>query len=292
MHRLLRYTVALGVISCFTACVAQTETSTPQAPPPLPSASEVASKTAAGGLARVRVQVNAHMPSDFDDGQPERSFKGRGVVDQGRSIAGVYFSTRKVPNAAGYLGHVDPTMSVVYEGSRFIVSFPQLAELLADPVDWVSYDLDVLSDPVALRLGIGQLREIGLSDPRLANGFLAGTSDELQAASPGTDPYGDTYIASVDVASAAEASGDDLRPIFEGLIRLGVTSVDVEVGLDTEGRLGSFAYSLSYPPKEGSEPVQLDVTMQFPAYGVQRGLRAPRDAAVVSYDEYFVQAGG
>ena len=236
----------------------------------------------------MQVQVTANMPSDFDDGHPTRTFRGRGVVHQGRGIAGVYFAVAKVPNSAGYFGHVDPTLSVIYEGPRFMISFPTLAEILGGQVDWMSYELDDLSKRKMLRLGIGQLREIGLSDPRFASQLLAGVSGELQRR-PGT-PAASTlvpYSALVNITSAAEASGDEMGPVLEELIELGVTSMDVELDLDTQGRLGRFAYSLSYPPKEGSDPVAIGIEMLFPEYGVDRGLRAPPANAVVNVDEYL-----
>ena len=251
------------------------------------AASDVTASTSGGGLARVKLEIQVHMPEGFDELQPERAFRGRGVVDQGRGIAGVYYEVAGVPNSAGYFGHVDPTMSVVYEGARFIVSFPELAELLEGPTDWMSYEISDLSDPKMLELGIGQLREIGLSDPRLATELLAAVGNlETRMLSPGEPRLGRAFQATVVVASLAD-TGSEMQPVFEELLALGVSSIDVEVVVDPDNRISRFAYSLSYPPKEGSDPVDLNVDMQFLQYGVQRGLRAPSDGAVVTVDEFF-----
>lgn len=282
----------VGILLASAACSAgdgvRSSATPPSGPVAIPGEDAVES-TERAGLARVQVRVTAHMPSDFDDAQPERVFKGRGVVDHERDIAGVYFDVAKVPNSAGYFGHVDPTMSVVYEGSRFIVSFPELAHLLEDPTDWMSYELSDLSDPGLLDLGIGQLREIGLSDPRLATELLSQVGElQVRPARSEDLPSLSPFRATVDIASLA-GSGSEMQPLFEELLALGVTSIDVDVDLDPEGRVGRVAYSLSYPPKAGSDPVKLSVDMQFPRYGVERGLHAPRGEAVVTADDFFAK---
>ena len=229
------------------------------------------------------------MPSDFDDGLPDRSFLGRGIVDQGEALANVNFEVGHVPNTAGYFGHVDPELAVVYEGPRFMVSFPILAELLAGPTDWMSYDLAALAERKMLRLGIGQLREVGLSDPRFAVGLLAGATGDLLplVPSPGSNPSLHAHSTTVSVAMAAAEAGEDLGPVLDQLIALGVSSLDVDLDIDSANRIGRFAYSLSYPPRVGSRAVRLRVMMEFPKYGVDEDLQAPEPPSVVMIEDYL-----
>src|SRR5687768_16524205 len=53
--------------------------------------SDVMASTLAGGDAKIHVRVRAHMPPDFDDGRPRRSFEGKGVLDQDERVAGVTY---------------------------------------------------------------------------------------------------------------------------------------------------------------------------------------------------------
>ena len=252
--------------------------------------------TRGAGDAKVRVDVQAHMPEDFDDGVPDRAFSGTGFLDQDRTLAGVEFEMSKIPNSAGYFGHVDGRLSVFYSESEFVLSFPQMAETLPGPLDWLSYDLELMADPEAQKLGIGQLREIGLSDPRLGLALLRG-ADALQEGPPPSTPMaatptsmptptGRVYKAVADVAAAMQASGPELEPVLAGLQALGVTSVDVGVTVDDEDRLETIGYTLSYAPKPGSEPVEVRITHSFLRYGLEGGLNAPTGRSVSSFREY------
>ncbi len=260
----------------------------PSGPPPVPSISEVVSATKDAPIARVRLRVNAHMPPQLDDGVPDREFTGRGVVHQGREIAGVYFDVADVPNTAGYFGHVDERdLTAIYVGSRFIISFPVLADVLPGRVDWMSYELASFSHPKMLRLGIGQLREIALSDPRFAVALLGGATGGLRSVqpTPGTESVGRPFSTVADIAAAASAT-PEMGPVFEEMLALGVSKVDIAVDVDGEDRVGRVTYSLRYPPGRGSRPVRLSVEMTF-VYGVRPGLGAPPPRSVVEIEDHL-----
>lgn len=266
-------------------------------PPAAPSADEVLTATTGAGDAKLRVDVQAHMPSDFDDGIPERAFGGTGFLDQDKALAGINYEMSSVPNSAGYFGQVDGEMNVFYSGSEWIVSFPLMASALAGRLDWLSYDLETMADPRAQELGIGQLREIGLADPRLGLALLGGAGSlergaptsippAATPASPAPTPTGTPHRASADVAGAAQAATTELRPLLEGLQELGVTTVELGVTLDSERRVETLSYTLSYAPKKGSEPVEMRVTHTYLKYGLEGGLNAPTGRSVKSFAEY------
>ena len=291
--------VVIGAAACSDASapVVSPEGST-SPPAEAPAVSDVLGATVGGGDAKLRVAVQTHMPPDFDDGIPDRAFVGEGFLDRDRNLAGINYEMSDVPNSAGYFGQVDGEMNVFYSGSEWIVSFALMTSALPGRLDWLSYDLEVMADPAAQELGIGQLREVGLADPRLGLALLEG-AESLEAGgyvpspvatttpvTPSSSPAGPAYRAVADVARAAETAHAALRPLLEGLADLAITQVELGVMLDADGRVGSLTYGLTYPPKEGSEPVQIQVTHEFLKYGLTGGLNPPTGRSVASFREY------
>ena len=282
------------------ACNQSADTALPDPgvpPPEPPDIREVLAATTGAGDIKLQVQVVTHMPPDFDDGVPDRTFGGTGFLDRDKDLAGINYEMSTVPNSAGYFGQVDREMNVFYLGSEWIVSFPLMAQSLPGRLDWLSYDLETVAKPKAQKLGIGQLREIGLSDPRLAIALLGG-ADALEQGTltppPAPEvaptppaPGSPTFLAVADVARAAAAADPGLRRRVRGLQDLGVDSIDLLLYLDEEGRLATVTYSMSYPPKEGSEPVEMTVTHTFQKYGLEGGLNAPTGRSVSSFEEYL-----
>ena len=290
--------VLVGAVACSNASDVPGGSGAPSATPPEgPVVADVIEATEAGGDAKLRVAVDAHMPPDFDDGIPDRGFTGEGFFDRDRNLAGINYEMSGVPNSAGYFGQVDGEMNVFYTDSEWIVSFSLMASALPGRLDWLSYDLETVADPRAQELGIGQLREVGLADPRLGLALLAAAEslDEggyvptpVGTASSASPPpaTGPVYRAVADVAAATGAAQPGLQPLLEGLSDLGVTEVELGVTLDAEGRVATLTYGLSYPPKRGSEPVDMRVTHEFLKYGLEGGLNAPAGRSVSSFREY------
>ena len=248
---------------------------------------DVVASTVGGGDVRIRMRVKARMPEEFDDGVPSRRFTGEGILDQSLDAAGITYRLDSVPNAAGYFGHAPGKTSVFYARDGFILSFPMLAQALGGSVDWLSYEVDDFSDPDVLSLGIGQLREIGLADPRLGLALLQGATGEL---APGPVVTADTppvYDFSADVGRASKAVGGVLTVPFGALEDLGVKTTDMSLTVDDEQRVLSLQYSLAYPPAPNSKDVRMRVQMDFSEYGLDGDLSLPSPETVVDYEEYL-----
>ena len=256
-------------------------------PPPGVRLDDVISATAAGGDARVELSVRTKMPQDFDDGVPRRRFAGEGFLDRNQDVAGITYRLSSVPNAAGYFGQADGKTSVFYTEDAFLLSFPVLAEALAGPADWFRYELDDFSVPSIRKLGIGQLREIGLADPRLALALLEGGPEELPAAAAATEGDSPQYRFTSDVAAAAGETGNGSDIPFAALAELGVGSVEMTLSLDDERRVQSVGYTMSYPPAPGSGMVTLDVRIGFVKYGLKGRLDLPPVPTIAHYEEYL-----
>jgi hypothetical protein len=291
--RFLRLIAVLGAILVLFAC---SDSGDPGgAPSPdasaaaIPNPQALLQATAEAGDVSVKVTVSAKMPPAFDDGVPKRRFIGRGVFDRTRDIVGMTYDVSKVPNAAGYLGHIEGGLSVFHGDSRFLVSSPVIARVLPGGVDWLMYDLEDFSRPKALELGIGQLREIGLSDPRLVLSLLAAPQD-LVPIGTGTEQgvAVTTYRSEVDLVDAAQSAPRNAATRFS-LLReeLGVETADVRVSADAEGVVHSIRYSIGYPPSPGSRPVRLRVTVDLVEFGLDARFRVPPERWVTQYDDYI-----
>ena len=242
---------------------------------------EALAATADAGIAEVEIAVTAKMPKEINDGFPRRSFSGEGGLDLGSSLASASYSMEDVPNSAGYMGHVSGDLEVVYSGSGFTATFPEMAEVLGDDADWMSYDFDALTNPRAVQLGIGQLREVGLSDPRLAMALLNGAEEATEGASGSG-----VFTTEIDLDAAVDATADTELGETLTLLRdrLRVSIAEAEVELDGEGRITGVDYSLAYPAAgdEVSVELQLDVT-GFEGAPIEE----PAEDVVLSYAEYL-----
>ena len=250
---------------------------------------DVISATDAGGDAKVALSVEARMPEAFDDGVPRRRFAGEGFLDRSQNLAGITYRLSGVPNAAGYFGQADGKTSVYYTEDAFVLSFAVMAKALDGPADWFRYELDDFSVPSIRKLGIGQLREIGLADPRLALALLEGGPDELPVASAATEDGSAEYRFSSDTVSAAGAPGHGLDILFAALAELGVTSVDLTLSLDEEQRVHRLGYAMSYRPEPGAGMVDLHVQIEFLKYGLEGQLGLPPTRAIAHYEEYLTR---
>lgn len=234
--------------------------------------------TAEEGVADVTVSVRAKMPPDFDDGLPRREIEGDGQADFAGNVASVEYAMGEVPNSAGFFGHVAGDLSVVYEGPRFIVTFPLMADVLQGDLDWMSYQVSDFSHPKILAAGIGQLREIGLADPRL--GFALASS----GVGGEPDPEGGLPI---DLAQAQSEIVPEVQPVLQELQALGVEQVVLLTEVDEEGFLRSYSYDLSYPPGgSGGRQARVTVNVEIGETGLQDDIDVPPDAAIQSYREY------
>ena len=252
---------------------------------------QVLTDTKAAGDVRLLIDVEAEMPPDFDDGQPERSFEGRGFMDWDSDLAGVTYQMSDVPNAAGYFGDVGKKMSVFYLKGGFLASFPLLVRALGGQGDWFHYELRDFVSPKIRRLGIGQLREIGLSDPRLGLALLQGLPDELSGGfySPVEETSASNYALTSDVAAAAAEADDFLGPQFDALLDLGLNQVKMELALDPLERVRRLTYELTYPPADGSPPARLFVTLNLLKFGLEGGLTPPPEERVLDYSDYLAR---
>lgn len=292
--RLRRFLIPVIVVLMLGACASEPVPSesapsdpAPTTDPGVATIQEVVSSTAQGGDARIEVVVRARMPEDFDDGLPRRRFFGRGILDQSIDVAGVTYRLGPVPNAGGYFGQADGKTSVFYAQDGFTLSFPVLADALADPIDWLKYEPDDFSDPEIQRLGIGQLREIGLADPRFALALLGGGVSQLPAAA--TSPEGEIYTFQADVPRAAMGAAPALQPTFLALRDLGLTFAQLELLLDDDGRVRRLGYSMAYPPASGSRDVRLQVEIEFLEYGLEGDLSLPPRRAIADYEEFLAR---
>ena len=249
---------------------------------------EVVNETEAAGDARVSLVVRAHMPPDFDDGQPKRRFTGTGFLDREEDLAGVTFRIDDAPNAAGFFGQVDGKMSVFYGADGFTLSFPLLAEALGSQLDWLRYQPQDFSKPEVRKLGIGQLREVAFSDPRFGLALLRGLPADLVDPSQGSVGQTATTIftAESDIARAADGAPSTVSSYFEALRQLGVGEAQVRLFLDPLEKVRRVQYRMTYPPAPGSQPVRLDVTLDLLEFGLEGGLTPPPDQRVADYTEY------
>lgn len=240
-----------------------------------------AEATAGEGVAAISLEVTAEMPPDLDDGIPSRDIAGEGLANFEESLASVDYGMDDVPNSAGFFGHVSGDMSVVYEGSSFLVTFPVMADVLEGDLDWLSYQVSDFSNPRVLGAGIGQLREIGLADPRL--GFALASS----GAGGEPDPEGRLPI---DLRRASDEVEPDIRPTIAALQELGVQQVLLATEVDEDGFLNAFSYELAYSPRgpaTGARQVKISVSVQITETGVEEAVEVPPEPAVQPYLEYL-----
>lgn len=242
---------------------------------------EAADATAEQGAAELSLSLSVRMPPDFDDGVPMREIEGEGAADFERNLASVDYAMGDVPNSAGFFGHVEGDLSVVYQGPRFILTFPLMADVLEGDLDWMSYNLSDFADPVAQGAGIGQLREIGLADPRL--GFA------LASSGVGGEPDADGGIP-IDLGQASGAVEPEAQPAIQALQELGLQEIVLVAEVDSEGLLRSYSYELAYSPRgpeTGGRKVRLSVTVELTEVGVEETIEVPPEPAVQSYLEYL-----
>lgn len=240
---------------------------------------EAAQATAEQGTAELRVSLSVRMPPDFDDGVPRREIEGEGLADFGGNLASLDYGMGDVPNSAGFFGHVEGDLSVVYEGQRFIITFPLMAEVLEGELDWMSYNLSDFADPVAQGAGIGQLREIGLADPRL--GFA------LASSGVGGEPDLEGRLP-IDLAQASAAVESEIQPAVKALQELGLEHVLLTTEVDEAGLLRGFSYDLAYPPRgAGGRNVRLSVVVEITETGIEESVEIPPEPAVQPYLEYL-----
>lgn len=245
-------------------------------------------KTREAGDARVLVEVSAQMPEDFDDGVPRRSFDGKGVMVDDGKIAAVIYDWSDVPNGAGFLGHAR-RLTVVFGTGGFTVSFAALRRAVT-PALWVNYELDDFSSPKAIELGIGQLRELGMSDPLLALAYLQGADDEIEEL--GTESIRGTrttrFRARLDLAAAFERLSGPLKSSGPSITQqLRITDLPADVWVDGEGVVRKMGFTQSYAPAPGSEKVTIRVTVEFYDFGIDADVRVPPEKEVIAYDEYL-----
>lgn len=244
-------------------------------------ATDAAQAVAREGVAELDLTVTAKMPPDFDDGVPSREFVGDGVADFSDNLASVDFALGEVPNSAGYFGHVEGDLSVVYQDERFIITFPLMADVLDGELDWMSYELSDFLAPDVLDRGIGQLREVGLADPRL--GFA------LVSAGLRDDPEAEGEVL-VDITQPSDVVGPELQPVIQELRNLGVTQVDLAMEVDEDGLLESYSYDLAYPPNGvGGPKARLSVTVEISGVGagVAESVEVPPESTVKRYLDYL-----
>ena len=284
--------IAASVAGCSPDPEAARTPATDPVETPVPAAvsvGQVLEETEGAGDVRLLIDVRAEMPPAFDDGQPRRSYQGRGFLDWEAELAGVTYEVSDVPNAVGYFGHVENKLSVFHSDPGFVASFPVLVKALDGEGEWFRYELEDFSQERIRKLGIGQLREIGLSDPRLGLGLLRGLPDQLTEGfySPVEETAATNYVLTADVAAAAAEAPDGLAPQFDALLDLGVDEVDVELALDPLERVRRVKYELSYPPAPESPPVRLSVTLDLLKFGLEGGLTPPPEARVLDYSDYI-----
>ena len=269
-----------------------TETPTDGATSPIEDSplQDAIARTADAGIVDAESSVRLNAPSELNSGSMRRRFSGEGVLDMQGSLAAVDYDMGNVANAAGFFGHTEE-MSVVYTDSSFAVTFAEMATVLPDEFEWMSYDLEMLSDPRAEAAGIGQLREIGLSDPRLGFALLHGAVDEgqpIEAEDAGAEPTDEHFSTEADVERALHIEpSSDIRAILRTLLEvLGVSTVEIEYSLDDEERFNHIAYSLSYPVAGASKELKLDVSVEFTGFDAGP-IEEPEEDTVMGYEGYL-----
>lgn len=239
---------------------------------------DAAEALARAGVAEVRVSLNVEMPPEFDDGVPAREFEGEGLADFAGNLAEVEYGMGEVPNSAGFFGHVDGDLTVVYEGSRFVLTFPIMADVLEGDLEWMSYRLSDFSHPKILAAGIGQLREIGLADPRI--GFA------LASSGLGGEPDANGRLP-IDLAQAQAEVAPEAQRALQELQGLGVQQVLLGIEVDEEGLLRAYSYELAYPPGgSGGRDAQVSITVEITETGADGSVEVPPEPAVESYLDY------
>lgn len=305
MRRLLHAKVSTVLLLSLVACSADSPpldqaspsptvtvnelTATPSAAPV--SVQQVINDTQAAGDARLSIRVEAKMPADFDDGQPLRSFSGRGFWDAETEVGGLNYRMDGVPNAAGYFGHAEGRVSVFYIDDGFLLSFPVLAEALPGAEDWFRYELSDFAVPQIRRLGIGQLREVGLSDPRVALALLEGLPDLLEGGryKAVEETAATVFEVQADVAAVSDSAPPSVKAQVQGLLDLGVEQVEMELALDPLERIRRIRYQLSYAPAPGSKPVRLSVSVDLLEFGLEGGLTPPPARQIADYSDYIAR---
>lgn len=252
------------------------------------SLAEAIAATADAGTATVAIELEARMPPSLDDGIPVRPIEGSGSMAADRSVASLTYELSDVPNSAGFLGHVDGELEVVYSDNQMLISFPILRDILPEATPWMSYELSFLSLKSTMKHGIGQLRELALSDPRLGIALLQGAEDPAGPAGDADAEGAVTeYKLAVAPGDAADAVPEFAPRLAEMEQGLKIDNIPMTVLLDDQRRIRELEYELVYPAKKGRGKVRLTVTTVLSAFGGDVEPEAPGEDEVVSYEEYL-----
>ena len=246
--------------------------------------------TEEAGEGEVETLLKIRMPKTLDDGVPRRQISGEGVVATDLSEAQVDYEMSEVPNSAGFFGHVDGDLAVGYAEEDMLITFDLLDEnVLKNDGSWISYELPFLSTEYMFKLGIGQLRELFLSDPRVGLALLEGVEDRGEPSGEGdVDGAAVTeYEVEADTKAAAEAV-PALAPILKEMRRnLELSSIPMVVSVDENDQIRRLDYQMVFPAKKGSGKVRLNVRHDLTEFGVEQGPELPPADEVVTYQDYY-----
>lgn len=238
----------------------------------------------------VTLDVRASMPEALAEARPQRRFSGEGLLEATSGRAGVTFDMSEIPNSAGFYGHVEGEMSVLYQDDRFTLTFPLLQTALPDEEAWVAFEVDDLSLEHSLELGIGQLREVGLAAPQLAISLLGGGPSGLLP--PGG--YGKVdgtrvseYSFDSDLAQAFDAAGPAVKPVLKTLLaKLKVERVPVLIWVDGDSVARKISWETSYLPAPGiGKELKLGVTVTLSRSAEAAHVEVPAPETVVVFED-------
>lgn len=250
--------------------------------------------TADAGMAQVKIRLDAVMPPSLDHGVPERRLKGSGVAAGDLSAATLTYKLADAPNGAGVFGHVEGDIDVVHTQDRMLFTFKILRKVLADEGEWMSYDLPFLSSEFLFDVGVGQLRELALADPRIGLGLLRGVAEP--AAETTEDDIGGTPVTVHEVKAGTLEAGEalpELGPLFTAMWEsVHLRYIPMTVHVDDQDRIRRLDYEMVFPAKYGKGKVRLDLRLDLVELGVAEEPELPPEEDVVTYEEHFLNQDG
>lgn len=246
--------------------------------------------TEEAGDGEVETLLKIRMPKTLDDGVPRRQISGEGVLATDLSEARIDYEMSKVPNSAGFFGHVDGDLATGYAEDDMLITFDLLDKnVLKDDGSWISYELPFLSTEYMFSIGIGQLRELFLSDPRVGLALLEGVEERGDVS--GEAQINGVAVTEYEVEADAKAAAEtvpELSPIFKEMHRnLELSSIPMVVSVDENDRIRRLDYEMVFPAKKGSGKVRLNIRHDLTEFGVEAGPELPPADEVVTYEDYY-----
>ena len=192
--------------------------------------------------------------------------------------------TMAMPEIAGEsLGDIQ----LVVDGTTLYFHLGQLQDLLGVDTEWMTMDLEQLTD--AQGFDLSQLQVGAATDPTEVLEALQGASDDIEELGTEEIRGEETthYRATIDLRKAAEEQGLDATETDELLDGFGADTLPIDVWIDDAGR----ARRLQFEGQtgDGEQEISADVTVDLYDYGTDARVEVPAADEVTDVTEQLLE---